>query len=325
VNNALDSQLQREESWTNKRSSIVQSNQQMQKASVNQTDNKEEELKQIKKKATANLKDEMKDHWLSHLKTLVVQGDFISTLNIMEQDFNYKAILYELPRNVLKFLTNSCIDTLPTNRNLQRWKKRNSPACQLCGNKETLLHVLNNCRTMLDQGRYTWRHNSILKLIFNAIKPENPDGLEIFCDLPGKMTGISTIPTDILVTAKRPDLTIIDRPNMIITLVELTVPFEKNICSAQTRKEERYESLIYDISQIGYEVNLLTIEIGSRGLIDNDNCSKLKGLMNLTKKSSKKELKNVFKSLSKTAITASYCIFYSKYEQSWVNPELIEL
>ena len=246
----------------------------------------------------------------------------------MDKDFNFKSIIYELPRNVLKFLTNACIDTLPTNSNLNRWKKRNSPNCQLCGNRETLLHVLNNCRTMLDQGRYTWRHNSVLNYLFKVLKPTNPTSpFEIFCDLSGKMTGISTIPTDILVTSQKPDIVIVNKSDKSVFIIELTIPFDRNIDDARKRKEKRYENLNDDICKAGFSSHLYTIEIGSRGFVSSRNMKTIKDILNIVtpEQLKSKDFKNVIKDLEKIAIISSYITFHSKYEQSWTSPQLIEL
>ena len=39
------------------------------------------------------------------------------------------------------------------------------PSCVLCGRPCTLRHLLNACSSALHQGRYTWRHNSVLTII----------------------------------------------------------------------------------------------------------------------------------------------------------------
>ena len=54
--------------------------------------------------------------------------------------------------------------------NRKTWGKRNQTKCKLCGNHETLLHVLNNCSVSLNQGRRTWRHNSILRHFMTTLK-----------------------------------------------------------------------------------------------------------------------------------------------------------
>ena len=234
----------------------------------------------------------------------------------------YRSIIYDLPRNVLKFLTNASIDTLPTNVNLKRWNKRSSPACGLCGNKETLLHVLNNCKIMLDQGRYTWRHNSILHSIFTFLKDNNPLSLELFSDLPGCMEGISTVPTDIVVTTQKPDIVIVDRENKNVVIFELTVPFDTNIQSAHKRKLDRYSNLVSDINQTDYDAYHCAVEIGSRGTISKDNQKRLNELLKPFD-ISKKDINSVIRNISKIAIVSSYCLFYSKYESEWIDPNYV--
>ena len=51
----------------------------------------------------------------------------------------------------------------------------------------------------------------------------------MFCDLPGKHVGISTVPTSVPITSLRPDLVIVNESEKNITILELTVPFDSNI------------------------------------------------------------------------------------------------
>ncbi len=318
VTNVLDSRLSREEEWSRKKSTIVacENNFQLAVESKNVA-----EINILKKEAKKNINQEMQDHWFNHLKGLVVQGSFL-TSEECSKDINYRSIIYDLPRNLLKFLTNASIDTLPTNVNLKRWNKRNSPACGLCGNKETLLHVLNSCKVMLDQGRYTWRHNSILHSILTTLKNNNPHSLEIFCDLPGRMEGISTVPTDRVVTNQKPDIVIVDRENKKVTFFELTVPFDTNIRSAHERKLDRYSNLVSDINQTDFDAHHYAVEIGSRGTITKDNQQRLNELFK-TCEISKKDINSLITKISKIAIVSSYCIFYSKFESMWIDPNYV--
>ncbi len=42
--------------------------------------------------------------------------------------------------------------------------EESDPLCPLCNDKpQTLEHVLNSCKAALGNGRYTWRHNRVLK------------------------------------------------------------------------------------------------------------------------------------------------------------------
>ena len=231
--------------------------------------------------------------------------------------------MHDLPRNVLQFFINSAIDTLPTNSNLVRWKKRSSPACNLCKCKETLLHSLNNCSVMLNQGKYTWRHNSILNKLLQTLKIHVPAPNKIFCDLPGHMVGISTIPTDILVTTLKPDLVIVNYEEKTLSIIELTVPFDSNIEIANQRKSQKYENLISDIDETGYSVKFFALEISSRGYISPENMKRLKELFPLSDSFNRKDLNSLKLSLQKIALICSYITFYSKYDSEWLEPQLV--
>ncbi len=183
-----------------------------------------------------------------------------------------------LHRNTVKFLLNAVLDTLPTNSNLMRWGKRSNSKCELCSHHDTLLHTLNNCPTMLKDGRYTWRHNNVLSHMFTLAQnlSEETDWI-IHSDLPGhnNKCGISRIPTDICVTTQIPDIVMIIRSHKIAILIELTVCFETNFEKSAQKKENRYGSLLNDIQSTGFTCELITIEVGSKGLVSADNRSKL--------------------------------------------------
>ena len=176
---------------------------------------------------------------------------------------------------------NSTLDTLPTNSNLLKWDKRSNAHCELCNGKETLLHTLNNCPTMLEQGRYTWRHNSVLNLIASMLVTHiNQTNWKVFADLP-KMTcsANSTIPQDILQTSQRPDIALMITTDKILLILELTVSFEQCIVDARSRKRDKYAALVNNIKDRGFKCILFTIEFGSRGLITKECASSLKSIL----------------------------------------------
>ena len=56
-----------------------------------------------------------------------------------------------------------------------------SDKCPHCGARQTLAHTLNNCKTSLEQGRGTFRHDSIIKYVdksFDQSKYEVPVDLD---------------------------------------------------------------------------------------------------------------------------------------------------
>ena len=128
--------------------------------------------------------------------------------------------------------------------------------CSLCGNKET--HVLNKCKTMLDQGRYTWRHNFVLCIIMDTLKDVSDQSWDFYCDLTGahKFAG-TTIPPDILPTQQRLDLVVINRHSKIIIIIELAVPFKHNIHQAHNHKDNKYAGLSADLQKRGYDASFV--------------------------------------------------------------------
>ena len=78
----------------------------------------------------------------------------------------------------------------------------------MCGIRETLGHVLNSCNVMLNQGRYTWRHDNVLLTIKDFIQQIAPPTYKLQCDIGDSAPG--TIPLDILTTNERPELVVVD-------------------------------------------------------------------------------------------------------------------
>ena len=115
----------------------------------------------------------------------MMQGDYLALIAEEGDSVSWKSYLWDIPQGILKFALNAGINTLPSLDNLKRWGKRVSDRCPFCGNIGTLAHVLSNCPTALTQGRFTWRHNSVLSSIINLIRPHLKDGFILYSDMPG--------------------------------------------------------------------------------------------------------------------------------------------
>ncbi|XP_072042835.1 uncharacterized protein [Amphiura filiformis] len=226
VNNALDSKLARESQWSRKFSVLNYAQNKIDDCNVVSLPTSYKKKKEILIKS---IKEEISDTWFGHLKDLVVQGDMLRIALFENADYLWKCYILNMPKGVMKFIMNVFLDTLPTKNNLSHWGKRMNTKCDLCGKKETLQHVLNNCKVMLQQGRYTWRHNSVLRIILDTLREVSDSSWTFYCDLAGacKVAG-TTIPPDILATQQRPDLVLVNRPSKKIIVIELTIPFEQN-------------------------------------------------------------------------------------------------
>ena len=74
---------------------------------------------------------------------------------------------------------------LNTPDNLRRWDKKEFTNCSLFGNHCTLLHILNYCSISLNQWRFDWRHNSVLKVLTSTLLEGKPEDLYLYSDLVG--------------------------------------------------------------------------------------------------------------------------------------------
>ncbi len=322
VNHALDTKLQREQSWSSKHSTICQS------ASNFQTVTKDlpnsSSLDQIKSNIKKSIHSKHQTTSWNHISNLACQGEFIRIWDIQDVDYTWKSDLHNLPRGVAKFLINSVLNTLPTKDNLRRWGKVLSEACGLCGNRETLGHVLSGCPVALEQNRYTWRHDSILHQLAEFIKThyDLDSDTEIYCDAGGRPW---TIPPDVLVTSDRPDLVIISRKNKTISIFELTVPFEINIKKDHQYKCHKYAHLAIDLQKCNYSVRFYAVEIGCRGLVSLENTNRLHAFLTSFSscKLKAKDFKLLKKSLYRTAILASFIIYKARYQPTWCNTPFI--
>ena len=159
-------------------------------------------------------------------------------------------------------------------------------------------------------------HNFIALIHVNISK--------IYADLPGHTVTGGTLPPNIVPTAQRPDIIIINNTKKAVHIIELTSPFENNIQKAHDLKMSRYENLQSDIAQEGYTCYLNCIEIGSRGLVTADNMNRLgKSFKFLSGKSS--TVKQFSRELSKIAIICSYSIWNARNEPNWDSAPCLKI
>ena len=182
--------------------------------------------------------------------------------------------------------------------------------------KETTHHILNGCKVSLNQQRYTWRHDNILRYICENVGSEK---YQLNADIDGySLPGGGTNSPDLCVTPERPDIVIHDRLTNELCIFELTVPLETNILNAHTRKAEKYSHFIQDITSAN--VKVIPFEIGSRGYISPDNKTSLKLLF---KYCSKETTYRMFmKNISAISSYSSYyiCIYTKKIPQMGPPP-----
>ena len=99
-----------------------------------------------------------------------VQGQWTKWCNYVRMDLSWKSLL-SLPRPLISFCVGATYDTLPSPSNLHRWRISTETSCFLCGKSVcTVAHILGGCKKSLDQGRFTYRHDSVLTVIISYLR-----------------------------------------------------------------------------------------------------------------------------------------------------------
>ena len=271
----------------------------------------------FKNHACHNLRSAHIEYWKSKLEPLTVQNKFLDIVTLEQACPLWKRLMYGLPEKQLSSLLRAGCDTLPTPMNLARWNIITDPRCALCqAPQPTTNHILTGCPAALDQGRYTWRHDSVLQVLVHGLQQHLPGTFKLYADLPGYLASSSppsTIPTNLSSTLSRPDLVLVS--NDSICLFELTVPTntQQHLLAARARKEDRYSSLQYDLQLSGLTVNLVPIEIGCLGHFLSETIAQMATACEVPKKT----IRSLFEQAARIAVSCSYRIFNSRASPGW--------
>ena len=255
----------------------------------------------FKSKVRTSLRSSHVCYWNSTLEPLTVQNKFLNIVVLEQNCLLWKRLMYGLPEKQLSFLLRAGCDTLPTPMNLARRNIITSPVCTHCHCTQPTNHILTGYSVALDQGRYTWHHNFVLQVLVCNFKKDLPPCYKIYADLPGYQASVSppsTIPPHITSTLSRPDL-VVDS----IALLELSVVTntEHHLSAARNCKEDRYGSLLTDLQQDGFSVNLVTIEVGCLDHFMPETVSKLSNVCHLPKNT----IRFILQQVARVAISCS--------------------
>jgi len=182
-------------------------------------------------------------------------------------------------------------------------------------------YILSGCPEALNQGRLTWRHDSVLQQIVKGVTKFLDKGEKVFADLPNLLATSSppsTIPPELCSTSCRPDLVVWSPDTDEIRILELTVCHNSIsfIESAKKCKQEKqpYSELTSDLEMAGHTVFYDTIEIGSLGHYLK---SSMQALASTIPNSRRQDLTKLITSLAKTAIGCSATIFHVRNSFIW--------
>ena len=274
---------------------------------------------------------------------LQVQGQWTRWINYVQQDFSW-ASLMAIPANLTSFCLASTYDTLTSPTNLKRIATE--AMCTLCSKDVcTTAHILGACKVALHQGRYTFRHDTVLHQVIEALQtfisnikeavPISAKSSIMFVKKGAKVPRKRTPPVGILhyasdwvlladlnsnycfpvhiaFTQLRPDITIFSNSLRKVILIELTCPCEENMQSWHSTKINKYLALKTVIESNGWCVELFAVEVGARGYCSKSLlcCFKKLGFNNTC-------IRNTIKKLSKSSMECSFCIWLARNNKHW--------
>ena len=256
------------------------------------------------------MRTEQSEYNITHLKGLLKQSDFLNITLQQQQDATWQSYLFNLKKGTMKFILNASINTLPTQDNLKLWNKSTSDKCALCGNRDSTLHTLSGCRVALDQGRYTWRHDNIVKYITDSIDSTK---YTVNADIEGHTVAGGTLDPSLAVTLEKPDIVIRDFKKNTVDICELTAGHENNIFKNHAYKVDKYSWMLTDITSM--KPKLTAFEVGCRGLITPENKARLKHIHTFCRKNIK--FRTFLENCSALSVNSSYLIFNCRKEPTF--------
>ena len=88
----------------------------------------------------------------------------------IKRDRSWHNLLKSAPQ-LVSFCLGSTFNTLAPPQNRPRWGLKDGLECGLCGKeKASVSHILAGCQKALQSGRYTYRHNAVLRVIAYEIQ-----------------------------------------------------------------------------------------------------------------------------------------------------------
>ena len=264
--------------------------------------------KQVLKAAQHEHEDRIKN-------TLLSQGLVISSIlkySCQRTASIWSIVQQSMPRNIFNFSIKYLNNTLPTRKNLCKWSISQSSACSFCLQSETLQHVVSSFNWYLEDGRYTWRHNSVLLFLANIFSSLNQ--ISVYADLPSFMS-----PSLITGDSLRPDILLLTG-NKVLYILELTLGFETNIQANSVRKANKYTPLLQDLSSSYNKVIFINVSMSAFGVMGASCDSFLSLLQDLS--FDKVTQRRIIMKTINIAIRSTYYIFCQRYKP-WSNPELL--
>ena len=291
---------------------------------------------------------------MAHAHTLAHQGTWTNWYDcVAPADLSWRNLIYGPGPHVIKFILNATVNWLKTPDMMKVWGYKKTAYCPLCKHPQcTLHHIISGCKVALDQGRYTWRHDSILGYLGQVMKElvdkanakeqkratvshigknfvragtKPPVKRHKSIGSRGMLLRGATdwkvlvdldnkmvYPPEICGTTQRPDIVIWSAATKRVVNAELTCPAEEGIEAAQTRKEGRYHLLKCEAKDRGWDSQVATLEVGARGYVAHTVPRVLKRLGR-----GSKDISADMRNLSNLVARCTYGIYLARASEGW--------
>ena len=251
------------------------------------------------------LVEEEADERHQQLCSLSTQGEMARQWRENSPELWVRAV-QGLPPEPMKFALNASLDILPTNGNLYKWGKKTYYTCPLCcESRQSLVHILNNCPMAMTLRRYSRRHDEVLQVLGGFVQAHLPPTFSFTIDLPSVTY---TFPHHITPTDMRPDVVWWSDEQKKLWLLELTISYESLVAETRQRKCVKYQDLVEAGQAAGYRTELITIEVGSRGMLSANDFDVIKSAVSATHK----EVTSLVEALIRTTLLESFRIWGSR-------------
>jgi len=111
---------------------------------------------------------------------------------------------------------------------------------------------------VLEQGRYTWRHNTVLKFLAQILPSLQPS--KLYVDLPGYLS-----PSILTGESLRPDM-LLSIEDKCFYIIKLTVGFETNLERNSQRKQIMYRPLLKHFENTYHKAKCINLSTNSLGI-----------------------------------------------------------
>ena len=205
------------------------------------------------------VRSEHKERLQNHLVSQGTVLSFIFDHSLPIASKNWTTVQSNMPKSIYSFTIKNLSNSLATRKNLSKWNITQSSDCSFCHMPETLLHIVAGCKTYLEEGRYTWHHNSALNFLaqyFKAIP-----NCSLYVDLSGYLS-----PFIITGDSFRPDLLLVTSDHRLFML-ELTAGYETKLDANANCKREKYSHHVHRLSSAYSSIMFANLSISSLGIL----------------------------------------------------------